>query len=349
LVKGDFVFAVPGDLDTPTGGYAYDKRMIAELREFGWRPQVLNLGKGFPYPSALARAAAKAQLSNVPKGRAIVIDGLALGVMPDEAQALSQSHPLIAVVHHPLALESGLGADEAKALRENERRALSFSHAVIVNSQTTADALADYGVPAGRITVARPGTDRAPVVPRHREGPVALLTVGSLVPRKGYDLLLEALATLIDLPWHLTIVGDARDPATAEQVHVLIEQYKLGPRTSLLGAVSASRLAELYLLSDLFVLPSRYEGFGMAYAEAIAHGLPVIGTTAGAIPETVPETAGILVPRNNAPAFAAALRRLIESPTERARLAEGARIAAKHLPTWAESAKLFSDAIERVV
>jgi glycosyltransferase involved in cell wall biosynthesis len=246
-------------------------------------------------------------------------------------------------------LESGVSPEEAKVLHESERRALSFTHAVIVNSQTTADALADYGVPADRITVARPGTDRASVAPRHHEGLVALLTVGSLVPRKGYDVLVEALATLIDLPWHLTIVGDARDPATAEQVRAAIEHHKLGPRTTLLGAVSASRLAELYALSDLFALPSRYEGFGMAYAEAIAHGLPVIGTTAGAIPETVPEAAGVLVPPGDVPALAAALRRLIESPTERARLAEGARVAAKALPTWAESAKLFSDAIERVV
>ena len=59
-MKGDFVFAVPGDLGTPTGGYAYDKRMIAELRELGWRPEVLNLGEGFPRPNTLTRAGARA-------------------------------------------------------------------------------------------------------------------------------------------------------------------------------------------------------------------------------------------------------------------------------------------------
>ena len=70
------VFAVPGSLDTPTGGYAYDRRMIAELRELGWRPEVLGLGDGFPRPNALTKAAAKAHLTDVPKGRPIVIDGL---------------------------------------------------------------------------------------------------------------------------------------------------------------------------------------------------------------------------------------------------------------------------------
>src|ERR1700750_3122500 len=104
----------------------------SELHEFGWRPQVLNLGEGFPHPSALTRATAKAQLEDVPKGRAIVIDGLAFREMPDEAEALSQPHPLIAMVHHPLALESGVTPYEAKVLRESERRALSFTHAVIV-------------------------------------------------------------------------------------------------------------------------------------------------------------------------------------------------------------------------
>jgi glycosyltransferase involved in cell wall biosynthesis len=176
------------------------------------------------------------------------------------------------------------------------------------------------------------------------------LAVGSVVPRKGYDLLIEALAGLIDLPWSLTIVGDCgRDVATAGQLRADIERHRLAPRVTIAGAVGPERLSKLYTASDLFVLPSRYEGFGMAYAEAIAHGLPVIGTTAGAIPETVPPTAGVLIPPDDAAALAAALRRLIESPTERAQLAEGARLAAKHLPTWQDSAKLFSQAIERVV
>ena len=112
---------------------------------------------------------------------------------------------------------------------------------------------------------------------------------------------------------------------------------------------TAGRLAELYAAADLFVLPSRYEGFGMAYAEAIAHGLPVIGTTAGAIPDTVPASAGVLIPPDDVSALAAALRRLIENAAERAVLAAGAREAAKHLPTWQESAKLFAQAIEGAV
>lgn len=350
-MKGDFVFAVPGDLATPTGGYAYDRRMIAELRELGWRPEVLYLGEGFPRPSALTLVGAKASLNDVPKGRPIVIDGLAFGVLPEAAESLSETHPLIALVHHPLALETGLAAEEAAGLRESERAALSHARAVVANSTATARALvAGYAVPAERITIAPPGTDRAPAISRHHSGPVALLAVGAVVPRKGYDVLVEALAGLLDLPWQLTIVGDCgRDPAAASRLRAKIEELALAPRVTIEDAAPAALLAELYALSDVFVLPSRHEGFGMAYAEAIAHGLPVIGTTAGAIPETVPASAGVLLPPDDVPALAATLRRLIENADERAQFAAGARAAAKHLPTWQESAKLFSAAIEGVV
>jgi len=349
VVKGDFVFAIPGDLDTPTGGYIYDKRIIAELRALGWRPEVLNLGDGFPKPNALTLAAAKAHLTDVPKGRPIVIDGLAFGVLPEAAEALCETHPLIALVHHPLALETGVTPGQAVALRGSERAALACTRGVIVTSPATARTLAaDYGVGAERITVAPPGTDRPKVVRRNSADVPHLLAVGAVVPRKGYDVLTEALSGLLDLPWRLTIVGDcSRDPPTAVRLRADIERHRLGPRVAIEDAVPAERLAALYAASDLFVLPSRYEGFGMAYAEAIAYGLPVIGTTAGAIPDTVPSSAGVLVPPDDVAALAAALRRLIEQPEEREKLAAGARAAAGTLPTWRGSAELFAQAIAR--
>ena len=126
----------------------------------------------------------------------------------------------------------------------------------------------------------------------------------------------------------------------------ILRAHNLGNRVAVLGAVSPERLAELYAGADLFVLASRFEGYGMAYAEAIAHGLPVVGTTAGAIPDTVPAGAGVLVAPDDAAALALALRRLIENPDERRRLATSARAAARQLPTWQDSAKIFSRALE---
>jgi glycosyltransferase involved in cell wall biosynthesis len=347
-VVGRLVFAVPGALDTPTGGYAYDRRMIAELTRLGWTVEVLDLGNEFPRPSPPARAAARAKLAAVPAATPIVIDGLAFGVLPDVAAALARTHRLIALVHHPLALESGLTAPEAQALRASERAALAGARHTVTTSRAVAHVLtSDYDVAPERVTIAPPGTDKAAPARGTSDGTIALLAVGAVVPRKGYDVLIAALAELADLPWRLTIAGDrTRDPATADRLVRDIADRRLSNRVTVAGAVSNERLEALYVGADVFVLPSRYEGYGMGFAEAIAHGLPVIGTEAGAIPDTVPAGAGLLVPPDDAPALAGALRRLIADAGERGRLAAAAGAAAGKLPTWAQSAALFSRALE---
>jgi len=343
-------FAVPGDLSTPTGGYGYDRRMIAELRRLGWQVDVLALGDGFPHPTAQTKAAARARLAGAPSGCPIVIDGLAFGVLPEAAHELRARNPLIALVHHPLALETGSSLAAARALRDSERLALAATSGIIVTSPSTAKLLVDdYGVPAGRITVAPPGTDRAAAAAGSRDGIVRLVSVGAAVPRKGFDVLIAALAPLADLPWRLAIAGDRiRDPVVAAQLKADIARHRLNGRVDLLGALPQDRIASVYAGADLFVLASRHEGYGMAFAEAMAHGLPVVGTTAGAIPDTVPPQAGLLVAPDDVAALANALRMLIENPDMRRRLARGAYAAAHELPRWADSAKLLAGAIEAV-
>jgi len=349
-VVRDVTFAVPGDLATPTGGYSYDRRMIAELKQLGWQIDVVDLGDGFPWLGSERKEAAVARLSAVPVGRIIVIDGLALGVLPDAARKLRTRNPLIALVHHPLALETGLSAQQSDAMRASERAALAAVHRVVVTSAATARQLVDdYEIAVDCITVACPGNDLVPMAQGSADGVVRLLSVGALVPRKGFDVLIAALVTLADLPWRLTIAGDRkRDPKTAGRLDADIARFELGDRVAVLGAVPPDCLDRLFAGADLFVLASRFEGYGMAYAEAIAHGLPVIGTTAGAIPETVPAGAGVLVAPNDTDALAGALRWAIEDADARRHLAMAARAAARHLPTWQDSAKLFSRTLEAV-
>lgn len=343
------VFAVPGDLATPTGGYGYDRRIISELNTLGWQVDVLNLGDGFPFPSAQVSDEAGKRLAALPPGQPVVIDGLALGVLPEAAETVSRSHPLLALVHHPLGLETGLSAADAAALCASERRALAQAKHVITTSPATARLLAaDFGVPPDRSTVVVPGTDRADPQPRTGSEPVTLLAVGTVIPRKGYDVLVAALGQLSSLPWRLVIVGDReRSPATARELDAAIARLGLGDRISFTGAVAPDQLAPLYASADLFVLASRFEGYGMAYAEAVAHGLPVVGTTAGAIPDTVPQGAGVLVPPDDADALAATLRPLIADQGQRDALSAAARKAAASLPTWQDSARLFAQVLER--
>jgi glycosyltransferase involved in cell wall biosynthesis len=343
-------FAVPGSLDQPTGGYAYDRRLIAALRVLGCEVDVIDLGDGFPYPAPATRKAALERLRTTPAGRPLVIDGLALGVLPELAQALAPSHPVIALVHHPLALESGISPETAAALAACERVALACVRHVVTTSPSTRRVLiSDYGVAPASITVALPGIDAVAVSPRPRRDAVTLLAVGAVVPRKGYDVLIDALATLADLDWRLVIAGDrTRDRATADAIAAQIAALGLGARVSVRGAVADEELARLHNEADVFVLASRHEGYGMAYAAAINHGLPVVGTRAGAIPETVPAGAGILVDPDDAPALAAALRTMITDPDAREACAGAARTAAKQLPRWDATARIFLSVIGSV-
>src|SRR5205814_1018018 len=270
------------------------------------------------------------------------------GVLPETASEIAGRNPLLALVHHPLALERGLSLEQAEALRGSERAALAAAQQVVVTSATTARLLgSDYGVPAERITVATPGSDPARSMRRSQDGMVRLLSVGAVVPRKGFDVLIAALATLSDLPWRLTIVGDrTRDRDAALQLDNAIARHGLGDRIATVGAVSQEQLEELYAEADVFTLASHFEGYGMAYAEAVAHGLPVVGTSARAISETVPPEAGLLVAPGDVAGLAQALRRVIESADVRRRLARAARAAAAELPAWRHSAEIFAGALE---
>lgn len=340
-------FGVPGDLSSPTGGYGYDRRIITELRNMGWQVDVVELGDGFPFPTHHERQTALARLSSIPAHRPTVIDGLAYGALP-EAGVLCSRIPLIALVHQPLALDPALDSAQADILRKSECAALASAARIVVTSKSTGRIVkADYDVPSDSISVVRPGTDTALPSPGSRDGVVRLLSVGSVVPIKGYDLLIAALAALTDLPWRLTIAGDrTRDPAAAARIDADIAARGIGDRVAMLGAVPPERMAELYLASDIFVLASRFEGYGMALSEAIAHGLPVVSTAAGAIPDTVPSGTGLLVPPEHVPALEQALRVLISDRPTRRRLACNARAAAEALPSWHDAAQLFAAAIE---
>jgi glycosyltransferase involved in cell wall biosynthesis len=343
-------WAIPGDIATLTGGYAYDRRIIAELRHLGWTVDVVGLGDGFPTPSAAQKASAEAFLLAAPASHPIVLDGLALGALPEIAARLHRERPVVALVHHPLALETGLSTAQSERLAISERAALASTQGVVATSRWTADLLVErFGVPPGGVAVVVPGTDRRPPSSGSGGGPLRLISVGAVVPRKGFDILVEALAPLADLHWHLVIVGDRqRDAAAVARLDGLIARYGLEQRIDCRANVSPAHLAELYGCADLFVLASHFEGYGMAFAEALAHGLPIVGTTGGATPYTVPAGAGRLVAPGDFAALSEALRELIEHPNRRRVLAAAARAAAATLPSWPESAVKFRDLLARL-
>lgn len=335
----DVWFAIPGDLATPTGGYVYARRLMAALPATGWRPHPLPLPAGFPHPSPDDLRRTCQALESLPPSSPVLVDGLAFGVLPRD-RLDGMGHRWIALVHHPLALETGLEPAAAARLRASERGALGAACAVIATSEHTAGTLAeDYGVAAERLHVAVPGTDRAK---RTKGGGTVpcLLSVATVTRRKAHDVLVQALSRLPDLSWRCRIVGSLkREPAMAAEVAALIRASGLDGRVTLEGEIAAHDLEAAYRMADLFVLPSRHEGYGMAFAEAMARGLPVIACAIGAVPQTVPPNAGLLVASDDAEALAAALRRAIADEGLRRRLADAAWAHGRTLPTWAETAR----------
>jgi glycosyltransferase involved in cell wall biosynthesis len=341
----EVVFAIPGDVDTPTGGYRYDRRVIDELRALRWDVKPLRLPGDFPAPSQASLQETERQFACAPVDALLLVDGLAFGALPI---SLLDRVPrkYVALVHHPLGLETGITRERADFLLKTERAALTRAQRVIVTSKPTAALLfSDFGVAKEKIIVAEPGTETA-LRAKSSGGTPCLLSVGAVNARKGYETLVVALAKIADLQWESRIVGTLdRDLPTAAAVKAAINSAKLDARIKLLGKLDEAALAAEYDQATLFVLPSHFEGFGMAFTEAMARGLPVVAGDAGAAPTTVPDDAGILVPPGNADALAAVLRRLLTDPTELRRRSDAAWRHAQNFPRWCDTANAIAGAL----
>ncbi len=338
-------FVVAGDPAQLTGGYIYDARIVAALRTRGWEVEVVGLAGRFPIPDPGARQSLQRALASLPDGSRVVIDGLVLGGLPDIVAAHVDRLAITALIHHPLADETGLGEADKAALFASERLALSALSSIITTSAFTARRLADYGVAAERITVVEPGAAPSPLAAADHEVP-QLLCVATLTPRKGHLLLVEALARIEHLAWSCDCIGSlARDPVHADRVATAIAARGLAGRIRLCGEQAHDALGQAYAGADLFVLPSWFEGYGMVVTEALAFGLPVLTTRGGALAEILPPGAGLQVPPGDVDALAEALRSLLEGPALRHRLRDGARQARLGLRGWEPAGHAFAAAL----
>jgi glycosyltransferase involved in cell wall biosynthesis len=339
-------FAIPGDIDLPTGGYGYDRRILAEWREAGISARHLALPGSFPFPVADDLAMTERILASAAADETLLVDGLAFGAFP-ESLAARFSNKIVALVHHPLALETGLDAETARALRRSETLALRHARGVVVTSPPTRDVLAaEFGVPGETIRVAIPGTDPAPRAElRLGAGPVRLLAVGSIVPRKGYDILVAALEQIAGRDWTLIIAGSPDyAPQTAMALRDAIGAAGLAKRITLAGTVDREQLGALYAAADIFVMPSLYEGYGMVLTEALARGLPIVCTRSGAGAAALPDAAAIKVDPGDVSGLAKGLARLIDAPSERGARADAAWAGAAKLPRWRDTARTVAEA-----
>ncbi|MEJ6405121.1 glycosyltransferase family 4 protein [Yoonia sp. 2307UL14-13] len=340
------VFAIPGDKDRRTGGFIYEARVLRALNDIGCKTAHLELPDSFPDPTPDDMVSTLAALRAVPADQPIILDGLVFGAI--DPDGLAKVHaPVIAMIHHPLGLETGLPADRAAFLRRNEAAAIAHAAHIIVPSSETADVLTrQFGAAPDQITCAPPGFDR-PHVDRQPSDPPLILSVGLLAPRKGHDVLLSALARIKDLDWQAEIVGKTHDPLYAAALHAQRTDLGLQSRVGFSGEIDGPALEQRMNAASVFALATRYEGYGMVLSEAMFYGLPIVTCDGGAVSKTV-GNAAVVVAKDDPEAFATALSRLLTDSAHAKTYSDCAFEMSTRLASWTDTARIFEEVVYRI-
>ena len=347
----DLHFVVPEGIDDPaqpSGGNAYDRRVCRGLCAAGWTVRVHEVGGSWPSPEAPSYAALADVLSGIHDRALVLVDGLvaspAAEVLVPEARRLR----LVALVHMPLGEGT---ADEG--VREREEAVLSAAASVVTTSAWARRVLLQlYSLPGDRVRVAEPGVDAAELAPG-TAGAGALLSVAAVIPGKGHDVLLDALATLTSRHWQCLCVGSLeRDPIFVERLRRRVVAAGLDDRVRFAGPQTGADLAGSYNAADVLVLPSRAETYGMVVAEALACGLPVVAAEVGGVPEALGHGAdgvrpGLLVPPDDPAALREALRAWLENAELRVRLRRAASERRESLADWSTTVSAVADVLGR--
>ena len=336
------------DPGQPTGGNIYDRRVCAGLAEAGWEVLVATVAAAWPVRGSGARADLARVVSAIPDGETVLIDGLLASSAAAQLLPHTGRIRMTVLLHMPLA--TAVDTHRDAGAQRSERSVLRAAACVIVTSEwTRRQVLTRYRIPARRVHVARPGVDRVAAPARPVRG--HLICVGTLGRHKGQDLLVEALADLADRDWHCVLAGSLdREPDFVEQLQTRIARLGYDHRVRLSGVLTGAALSHAYTTADLLVAPSRSETYGMTVTEALAHGLPVIVTAVGGLPEALGSTAdgtrpGQLIPSCDPAALAAALGDWLGDERHRRRLRAAVRQRQPTLCGWEQTTQEIANAL----
>jgi glycosyltransferase involved in cell wall biosynthesis len=340
------------DPGRPSGGNIYDRHLCRALGALGWSVHEHPVHGFWDGPDAAALASLAGILDRIPDGAAVLLDGLVASPAPEALAAAAQRLRLVVLVHMPLGHRPARG--QGSDVRAREQAALTAAGATVCTSAWARRRLLElYGMAADRVHVAEPGVSEADLA-RGTAGGGALLCVAAVTFDKGHDVLLAALATIVDLPWHCACVGRLdRDPAFVADVRRRCADAGLEGRVSFAGPRARAELDRSYATADLLVLPSRAETYGMVVTEALARGLPVVVGDVGGVSEALGHGAdgnrpGLLVAPEDPAALATALRSWLGNSQLRERLRRGARERRQTLPEWSATATVVAGVLDEV-
>lgn len=343
-----------GSLDTLSGGYLYDRKLVEYLRQQGdtveifslpWRNYAAHLMDNFTF--------------HLPPGLDLLIQDELNHPSLMGANQGQHPYPVISLVHH-LRCSEQRPAWQNAFYRAVEKRYLGAVDGFIFNSQTTKNVVNSLIETRKSSIVAYPPTDRfgeglseREVVERAQSGPLRILFLGNVIPRKGLHTLLEALANLEPSAFQLDVIGSlTTDPAYARAMRQRTADNSLSSVVTFHGPLDNVPLVEKLTQAHVLAVPSSYEGFGIVYLEGMAFGLPVIGTTAGAAGEIIREgETGFLVAPDDAPTLAARLEHLATDRARLTRLSLNALQRYRQQPKWEQTAgeirKFLAEMIEK--
>jgi glycosyltransferase involved in cell wall biosynthesis len=337
-------FVTVGDTDRLTGGYLYNRRLLDGLAENGVEvEQVVPCGAT---PAEQAEASSGFGGAFEPaRFDALIVDALARIVVAPHLDGWRSARPVVALVHELPGVADPTTADRERAF---EGPLLRCDRLVAVSGHGKR-VLLGKGVPAGRVAVVRPGFDGLEPHPvgARGGGDARVLCVAQWIPRKGVLDLVRAWSAEERPGSILDLVGDTdADPGYAAEV---LEAASEDPSIIVRGPVSDAELAGLYASADLFALPSRYEGYGIVYAEALSFGLPVVACAVGPVPEVVGGEAALLVPPGDTDALSGALGQLLSDVGLRRKMSAAALRRAASLPRWRDTVRGFLGVLRAVV
>ena len=326
----------------PSGGNVYDRQVCSGLGALGWSVLEHSVAGNWPCPGASSYTALAEVVREIPDGAVVLVDGLVASTASDVLVPEASRLRLVVLVHMPLGGDAGV----------REGAVLSAAAAVVTTSAWTRRRLLElYRLQSGRIHVAEPGVDAAGLATWTTDGG-ALLCVASVTSCKGYDVLLDALATITDQPWHCVCVGSLdRDPGFVRDIRLRSLARGLADRVCFAGPRTGADLDRSYASADLLVLASRAETYGMVVSEALARGVPVLAAEVGGLTEALGHgldgtRPGMLVPAGDPAALAGALREWLGDADLRARLRRAAGERRESLAAWSTTTAVLAGVLE---